>query len=48
MSSKIIIVRRPESHPKGAKVIAEFPYGELVPPGIIIGKGTLIEIKDED
>jgi hypothetical protein len=48
MSNKIIIIRRPKSHPKGAKVIAEIPYGELVPPGVIIGKGTLIEIKDKD
>lgn len=45
MSDKVIVVRRPKSHPKGPKIIAVFPYGELVPPGIIIGKGTLIEIK---
>ena len=48
MDNKIIIVRRPESHPKGAKVIARIPYGEPVPPGVIIGKGTLIEIEDND
>lgn len=48
MSDKTIIVRRPKSHPKGEKIIARFPYGELVPPGVIIGKGTLIEIEDKD
>jgi hypothetical protein len=48
MSDKIIIVRRPESHHKGAKVLARIPYGEPVPPGVIIGKGAIIEIENKD
>jgi hypothetical protein len=45
MSDKMIVVRRPESHPKGKKTIAEFPYGEQVPPGVIIGKGSIITVE---
>ena len=47
MSNKIIIVRRPDTHPKGAKTIAVWEYGKPVPAGVIIGKGTLIEIEDK-
>lgn len=44
MKDKTIIVRRPKDHPKGEKVIAEWKYGDPVPPGVIIGKGSLIEV----
>jgi len=47
MTDKIIVVRRPEDHPKGKKTIAVFPYGEPVPPGVIIGKGSVITVEDE-
>lgn len=40
-----IIVKRPKSHPKGPKKIAEWEYGKPVPAGIIIGKGSIITVK---
>ena len=46
--SQHIQVRRPEDHHKGPKVIAEFPLGTPVPPGVLIGKGAIIEIIDRD
>jgi hypothetical protein len=45
MSDTMIIVRRPKDHPKGPKTIAVFPYGSPVPPGVIIGKGSVITIE---
>ena len=45
--SQYIVVRRPEDHHKGPKEIAKFPYGEQVPPGVLIGKGAIITIEDE-
>ena len=45
MSDMEIVVRRPEDHHKGAKVIVRIPYGQPIPPGIIIGKGSLITIE---
>jgi len=45
--SKIIVVRRPADHHKGPKTIAEIPYGDPVPPGVIIGKGSIITIEDK-
>jgi len=47
MSDKIIIVRRPKSHHKGEKTIATWEYGEPVPPGVIIGKGSVITIESK-
>jgi hypothetical protein len=47
MSDKIIIVRRPEDHHKGAKKIAEWEYGKPVPAGVIIGKGSVITIENK-
>jgi hypothetical protein len=47
MENKIIVVRRPEDHHKGPKTIAVFPYGSPVPPGIIIGKGSVITVEDK-
>jgi hypothetical protein len=40
-----IVIRRPDDHHKGPKEIARIPYGEPVPPGLIIGKGALITIE---
>lgn len=48
MSDKVIVVRRPTSHAKGKKTIAVIPYGQPVPPGVIIGKGSVITIEDKD
>ncbi len=48
MNDKIIIVRRPKSHHKGEKTIAMWVYGEPVPAGVIIGKGSVITVEDKD
>jgi len=45
MDNKIIIVRRPEDHHKGPKTVATWNYGEPVPPGVIIGKGSIITVE---
>lgn len=45
MSDKIIIVRRPEDHHKGPKTIAMWEYGQPVPAGVIIGKGSVITVE---
>ncbi len=47
MENKVIVVRRPASHHKGAKLIAVIPYGEPVPPGVIIGKDSVITVEDK-
>lgn len=47
MSDLIIVVRRPEDHPKGPKTIAVWDYGDPVPAGIIIGKGAIISVEGE-
>lgn len=45
MTKMEIVVRRPDDHHKGAKEIARIPYGKPVPPGILIGKGSIITIE---
>ncbi len=45
MTKEIIVVRRPKEHPKGEKVIASWDYGKPVPAGVIIGKGSIIEVQ---
>lgn len=40
-----IVVERPKTHHKGQKEIARWPYGDPVPPGIIIGKDTFIRVE---
>ena len=45
MSNMEIVVRRPDDHHKGPKVIVRIPYGEGVPAGIIIGKDSIITIE---
>lgn len=40
------IAERPESHPKGQKVLMKVPYGQPIPAGVILGKGTVITVKD--
>ena len=40
-----IIAYRSPSHPKGGKILMDIRYGDPIPPGIILGKGTLIFIK---
>ena len=47
MSDKIIVVRRPKEHHKGPKTIAVWEYGDPVPKGIIIGKGSVITIESK-
>jgi len=45
MSDKLIVVRRPETHHKGPKTIAVWDYGEPVPPGVLIGKDSVITVE---
>lgn len=45
MSEMEIVVRRPDDHHKGPKEIVRIPYGHPVPPGILIGKGSVISIE---
>ena len=40
-----IIAYRPPSHPKGEKILMDIRYGDPIPPGVILGRGTLIFIK---
>ena len=46
MNKQSIVVRRPETHKKGAAVIVRYPLGEPVPRGIIIGTGSIISIEN--
>lgn len=46
--NRVIKVRRPKSHPKGEKTIAIIEYGKPVPPGVIIGKGSIITVEIVD
>ena len=41
-----IVAYRPSTHPKGEKILMDIRYGDPIPPGIILGKDTLIFIKD--
>ena len=45
MSTMAIVVRRPDDHHKGPKEIVRIPYGDRVPAGILIGKGSVITIE---
>lgn len=42
------IAERPAWHPKGEKVLMKIPYGKPIPPGVILGKDTLIYQAKED
>ena len=44
-ATQTIVVRRPEDHHKGPKTIAKWAYGDPVPPGVIIGKGSIITVE---
>ena len=38
------IAYRPSTHPKGEKILMDIRYGNPIPPGVILGKDTLIII----
>ena len=40
-----LVARRPATHPKGKKELMRIELGEPIPPGVILGKGTLITIE---
>jgi hypothetical protein len=40
-----IVAERPISHPKGPKTLMRIPIGEPIPPGIILGKGTVLKLR---
>jgi len=37
-----IVAYRPATHSKGEKIYVDIRYGDPIPPGVILGKGTLI------
>ena len=43
--ANVIVVRRPKDHPKGPKTTATWEYGQPVPAGVIIGKGSVITVE---
>jgi hypothetical protein len=40
-----IIAYRPKEHPKGEKFLMRIPVGGTIPKGVILGKGTVIEVE---
>lgn len=36
---------RPKGHPKGEKFLLRIPVGSTIPKGVILGKGTVIDIE---
>ncbi len=47
MKNKLIVIRRPNTHHKGPKITASWPYGKPVPAGVLIGKGSIITVEEE-
>jgi hypothetical protein len=41
-----IVAYRPTTHPKGEKILMDIRYGDPDDHGVILGKDTLIFIKD--
>jgi len=40
-----LIATRPKEHQKGEKVLMRIPIGSAIPPGVILSKGTIIDIE---
>lgn len=40
-----IVAKRPIDHPKGPKVIMRINLGDAIPPGVILGKGTILNLR---
>jgi len=40
-----LIATRPKEHWKGEKVLMRIPIGTAIPAGVILGKGTIIDIE---
>lgn len=40
-----LIATRPEGHLKGKKVLMRIPIGGAIPPGVILSKGTIIDLE---
>ena len=40
-----VVARRGVDHPKGAKELMRVPLGDPIPPGVILGKGTVITVE---
>ena len=45
VKGKQVIARRGVDHPKGAKELMRVPLGDPIPPGVILGKGTVITVE---
>ena len=40
-----VVARRGVDHPKGEKELMRVPLGDPIPPGVILGKGTVITVE---
>lgn len=40
-----IVAERPIEHPKGRKVLMRINIGDSIPPGVILGKGTVLKLR---
>jgi len=40
-----LVAERPIEHPKGPKTLMRINLGEPIPPGVILGKGTVLTIR---
>lgn len=40
-----VVATRPVDHHKGPKELMRIPLGNPIPPGVILGKGTVITVE---
>jgi hypothetical protein len=40
-----LVAERPISHPKGPKTLMRVNIGDPIPPGVILGKGTVLKLR---
>jgi|AACY02.3.fsa_nt_gi hypothetical protein len=43
-----IVIKRPPWHHKGEKELVRIPYGAPIPPGVIVGKGSIITVESSN
>ena len=40
-----LVAERPIEHPKGPKTLMRINLGDPIPPGVILGKGTVLKLR---
>lgn len=40
-----LVAERPIDHPKGPKKLMHIKLGDPIPPGVILGKGTVLKLR---